>query len=142
MNEFEEALKELRNREAESRSIRSKETLSMATGRLAYPYILRMAHQLMEAVPGLQIRVYEIINEFFGEKITVSGLLTGGDIMRQLKGKELGERLLLPENVLRSGERVLLDDVTVEEMEKTLQVKIDIVKSSGYDFVEAVLEEK
>lgn len=142
LNEFEEALKELRNREAESRSIRSKETLSMATGRLAYPYILRMAHQLMEAVPGLQIRVYEIINEFFGEKITVSGLLTGGDIMRQLKGKELGERLLLPENVLRSGERVLLDDVTVEEMEKTLQVKIDIVKSSGYDFVEAVLEEK
>ncbi len=151
LNEFEEALQELRSQKAERKEAEPKQaerkqgqqrTLSMATGRLAYPYILKMAQQLMEAVPGLQIRVYEIINEFFGEMITVSGLLTGGDIMRQLKGKELGERLLLPENVLRSGERVLLDDVTVDEMEKTLQVKIDIVKSSGYDFVEAVLEEK
>ncbi len=151
LNEFEEALQELRGQKAERKETEPKRaerkqgkprTLSMATGRLAYPYILRMAQQLMEAVPGLQIRVYEIINEFFGEMITVSGLLTGGDIIRQLKGKELGERLLLPENVLRSGERVLLDDVTIDEMEKTLQVKIDIVKSSGYDFVEAVLEEK
>lgn len=151
LNEFEEALQELRSQKAERKETEPKQaerkqgkprTLSMATGRLAYPYILRMAQQLMEAVPGLQIRVYEIINEFFGEMITVSGLLTGGDIIRQLKGKELGERLLLPENVLRSGERVLLDDVTIDEMEKTLQVKIDIVKSSGYDFVEAVLEEK
>ena len=142
LNEFEEALQNLKNQDVRQGRAQGKGLMSMATGRLAYPYILRMAQQLMEAVPGLQIRVYEIINEFFGEMITVSGLLTGGDIIRQLKGKELGERLLLPENVLRSGERVLLDDVTVEEMEKTLQVKIDIVKSSGYDFVEAVLEEK
>ena len=142
LNEFKEALQDLENQDERKKRAQEKGLLSMATGKLAYPYILKMAQQLMEAVPGLQIRVYAIINEFFGEKITVSGLLTGGDIIRQLKGKELGERLLLPENVLRSGERVLLDDVTIDEMEKTLQVKIDIVKSSGYDFVEAVLEEK
>ena len=82
----------------------------------------------------------EIINEFFGEMITVSGLLTGQDIIRQLKDKPLGERLLLPENLLRSGEEVLLDDVTVTDLEKALQVKIDIVKSSGYDFVDTVLK--
>lgn len=54
-------------------------------------------------------------------------------------GKELGERLLLPENVLRSGETVFLDDITVAELEKALQVKIDIVKSSGYEFVNTIL---
>lgn len=74
--------------------------------------------------------------------ITVAGLLTGHDIISQLKEKPLGERLLLSQNMLRSGEEVFLDDVTVDEMEKTLQVKVDIVKSSGYDFVEAVLQDR
>ena len=76
---------------------------------------------------------------FFGERITVSGLLTGQDIIQQLKGKQLGERILLPQNVLRSGEDYFLDDITVGEMEKALQVKVDIVKSSGHEFVNAVL---
>ena len=71
--------------------------------------------------------------------ITVSGLLTGQDLIAQLTGRELGEALYLPQNVLRSGEEVFLDDVTVTEMEKALQVKVDIIKSSGRDFVEAIL---
>ena len=60
-------------------------------------------------------------------------------IIQQLKGKQLGERILLPQNVLRSGEDYFLDDITVGEMEKALQVKVDIVKSSGHEFVNAVL---
>ena len=111
----------------------------MATGKIAYPYILKMAEKMMDFVPGLTIHVYQIVNHFFGEMITVAGLLTGQDIISQLKGKNLGERLLLPQNILRSGEEVLLDDVTVTEMKNALQVKIDIVKSSGYDFIDAVL---
>ena len=71
--------------------------------------------------------------------ITVSGLLTGQDIINQLTGKKLGERLILPENVLRSGESVFLDDVTVSQMEKALQVRIDIVKSSGQEFINCIL---
>ena len=71
--------------------------------------------------------------------ITVSGLLTGQDILAQLKDKELGERVLLPQNVLKSGEAVFLDDVTLEEFEKALQVQVDIVKSSGQDFIDAIL---
>ena len=63
-------------------------------------------------------------------------------MINQLKGKELGERLLLPENVLRSGEDVFLDDVTVGEMEKALQVKVDIVKSSGYEFVQTIIKDR
>jgi NifB/MoaA-like Fe-S oxidoreductase len=71
--------------------------------------------------------------------ITVSGLLTGQDILAQLKDKPLGDKLLMPQNVLKSGEQIFLDDMTVDELEKALQVPIDIVKSSGQDFVDAVV---
>ena len=113
--------------------------LSLATGKLAYPYIKRMAERMMTVWPQLNLHVYEITNYFFGENITVSGLITGQDLVAQLKGKPLGKALLLPENILRSGETVFLDDMTVEGLEKTLQVPVNIVKSSGYDFVESIL---
>ena len=113
--------------------------LSLVTGRLAYPYILSMAEQIMERFPQYHIHVYAITNHFFGERITVSGLLTGQDMIRQLQGRPLGDRILLPQNVLRSGEDYFLDDVTVQDMEKALQVQVDIVKSSGYEFVHTVL---
>lgn len=112
--------------------------IAMATGRLAYGFIRKMAAELTVLYPNVKINVYPVTNDFFGEQITVSGLLTGTDIMNQLKGKPLGSKLLLPQNVLRSGETVFLDDVTVADLEKALQVKIDIVKSSGQDFIEAI----
>ncbi len=118
-----------------------EEEISIVTGKLSYPCIKEAADTIMEAVEGLQIHVHAIRNDFFGENITVSGLLTGTDIMAQGKELPLGNRMLLPENVLRSGERVLLDDYTVEDLEKTLQVSIDIVKSSGYDFVKTILRD-
>ena len=83
--------------------------------------------------------MYSIENHFFGETITVSGLLTGQDLIAQLQDKPLGQRLLLPENILRSGEDVFLDDVHVYEVEKALQVPVNIVKSSGYELVNAIL---
>ena len=138
MTEFEETMTEM----SEKRTIPDAtvtKTLSMATGLLAYPYIKKMVDRIQEVFPNVKIYLYPITNNFFGEKITVSGLLTGGDIRDQLLGKELGEKLLLPQNVLRSGEEVFLDDITVTELEKALQVKVDIVKSSGYDFVFAIV---
>lgn len=114
--------------------------LSIATGRLACPYIEKMAGQMMEACQGLKVHVYPITNYFFGERITVSGLLTGQDLLAQLTGKPLGSCLLLPENILRSGEDVFLDDMRLQELEKALQLPIYIVKSSGNDFVEAILK--
>lgn len=140
LNEFEEAVKELQEKISVGTLDFSSREISMATARLAYPFIRDMAARMMEMVPGLMIHVYEIRNDFFGEMITVSGLLTGQDLIAQLTGKELGEALYLPQNVLRSGEEVFLDDVTVTEMEKALQVKVDIIKSSGRDFVNAVLD--
>ena len=117
----------------------SEEVISVITGKLSYPCIKEAADKLMDAVDGLQIHVHAITNHFFGENITVSGLLTGTDIMAQGKVLPLGERMLLPENVLRSGEQVLLDDYTVQDLEKTLQVPVNIVKSSGYDFINMIL---
>ena len=140
MEEFKEGMDEVKaGRVLPDESV--IEEISIATGRLAYPYITKMADEMEAVFPNLKIHVYEIINDFFGELITVSGLLTGQDILKQLTGKVLGTRLLLPQNVLRSGEDVFLDDYTKTELENALQVPINIVKSSGYDFVNCVLDE-
>jgi NifB/MoaA-like Fe-S oxidoreductase len=116
-----------------------KREVSMASGKLAAPFIEQMSRDFEKKFPKIKIHNYTIINHFFGERITVSGLITGQDLMEQLKDKELGSMLYLPSNMLRMGENVFLDDVTVEQVEDSLQVPIDIVKSSGGDFVEALL---
>ena len=135
-DEFQDAINGLNTDEF----VKKEEVISLATGKLAYPYLKKMCETVENMVSGLKINVYAITNEFFGENITVSGLLTGQDIIDQMKEKEIGERLLLPINVLRSGEDVFLDDIRVQDVEKALQVKVDIVKSSGYDFLDAILK--
>ena len=134
-NEFDEAY---RNIEGDNR----ERTLSIATGRLAYPYLKRIAEKMEEKYPNIRIRVYSVRNDFFGERITVSGLVTAQDIMAQLEGKELGERLLLPCNMLKADEDIFLDDYTVSQVSDALQVPIVIVKSSGQDLIDAILEER
>lgn len=113
--------------------------ISLATGRLMYPYIGKILEEIRKKFPNITTHLYAIRNDFFGERITVSGLITGQDLTGQLKGQPLGERLLLPCNMLKIGEPVFLDDFTLEEVENSLQVKTDIVKSSGYDFVDAFI---
>ncbi len=107
--------------------------ISLATGRLMYPYIGKILEEIRKKFPNITTHLYAIRNDFFGERITVSGLITGQDLTGQLKGQPLGERLLLPCNMLKIGEPVFLDDFTLEEVENSLQVKTDIVKSSGQD---------
>ena len=114
-------------------------TVSVATGLLAEPYIRQAAAKIQVQFPNITVHVYPIINKFFGEKITVAGLLTGQDLKEQLTGKELGEQLFLSCNVLRDGEDVFLDDMTTTELENALQTKIGIIKSDGKDFVHAIL---
>lgn len=138
LNEFHKAMEERRERDGFPCDKKSGE-ISIATGLLAYPYILQMSEEMMEAYPKVKIHVYPITNYFFGEHITVSGLITGQDLLAQLRSKELGSTLLLPENILRSGEDVFLDDLHVGDLEKALQVPVNIVKSSGCEFVETIL---
>ncbi len=120
-------------------------TVTVATGQLACSTLEVFAGQLMDAYPGLMIRVCAIRNDFFGETITVSGLVTGQDLIAQLQerqkaGEDLGEVLLIPVNMLRSGEQVFLDDVTVAEVEKALGLRVVPVEAGGQDFVDAVLD--
>ena len=140
IEEFEDALTQADKKRCKGMHI-EQEKITVITGRLVYSYILQMSQKLMEVFPEKEIQVLPIRNDFFGEMITVTGLLTGTDIISQCKNADLGSRLLLPENVLRSGETVLLDDITVEDIQNSLQVQADIVKSSGYGFVECVLKE-
>lgn len=116
-----------------------QDELSIATGKLAYPYLCKMAEKITEKFPGVRIHVYCIRNDFFGERITVSGLITGQDLMAQLKERELGRRLLIPCNMLKTDEDVFLDDFTLEQVSGALQVPIDIVKSSGQDLIDSIL---
>ncbi|WP_313070146.1 DUF512 domain-containing protein [Lacrimispora sp.] len=118
---------------------KQEEEISIATGKLAAPYIKDLVEKIMKKFPGRKVHVYTITNVFFGEHITVAGLITGQDLTSQLKDKELGSRLLLPECMFRSGEEVFLDDLTRTDVQNALQVQVDIVKSSGQDLVQAVL---
>lgn len=134
---IDEVEKELAGRRGDDRS----HVISVATGLLAAPTISHLAKRIQEKYPNVTIHVYPVRNDFFGERITVSGLLTGQDLEKQLKGREFGTQLLLPCNVLRSGQEVFLDDMMVSELENSLQANINIVKSSGRAFVEALLLE-
>ena len=116
--------------------------ITIATGKLAEPFLKDLVFEFNKKYPNVEVNVIAITNNFFGPRITVSGLLTGQDIIEQLKPLDLGHELLLPINVLRSGEDVLLDDVRLEEIEKTLQVPIRIVKSNGKDLFDALISKK
>ena len=113
--------------------------VSMVTGVLVYDSIKLLADRIPEKFPNVKVHLYKIINDFFGHRITVTGLLTGGDIRKQLTGKPLGQRLILPSNTLMADEPKFLDDVTLAELTDALQVDVCIVESSGADFIHAVI---
>ena len=120
----------------------SKErTVSLATGVAAYPTVKELSCRLMAICPGLTVNIYKIINNFFGESITVSGLLTGKDIYEQLKDKDLGDELIIPENALRFGEDVFLCNMTVGELSDKLSVKVRPSGSDGYELARAIISE-
>ena len=113
--------------------------VTIATGELAAPILEELGQEIKAKYPKLDLQVKAVKNEFFGGKITVAGLLTGQDLKKQLADLNLGEELLLTEHMMKSGEQVFLDDVTVEELSGALQVPITIVKSDGKSFLDAVL---
>ena len=145
MTEFAEAMEQLKNGEHYADL---KENLhrmvTVATGKLAYPVLKEFAAEMMKEFPGLTVNVEWIRNDFFGETITVSGLITGQDLIKQLKEKQeaglcLGDSIMIPSNMIRSGEKVFLDDVTTADVEAALGAGVVITGPEGKDFVEAVL---
>ena len=132
-----EVAEELSKREGDDRH----RHVTIATGKAAAPSLEKHMQKIREKYPNVQAEVVTIINYFFGESITVSGLITGKDLMEQLEGRDLGDCLLLPCNMLRSGKNVFLDDVTVEEVEERLKTPVQIIDEPGSDLVKAVVEE-
>lgn len=116
-----------------------RRTVSIATGLAAYEHISALSALLMQTFKELKINVYPIRNEFFGERITVSGLLTGKDITSQLMEKELGDELLIPAACLRAEGDVLLDDVSPEEIGRALGVKVSPSENDADKFIYSVL---
>lgn len=113
---------------------------SIATSEIAYDYIVDVVSKIKEKRPGINVNVYKIRNDYFGGKITVTGLLCGCDIISQLKGRELGKYLVLSSSMFKDDCDILLDNVTKETIEKELSVRIIINNNTGMDFVDAVLK--
>ena len=116
-----------------------KRRVSIATGRLAAPFLRALCQRACRKYPRLSVAVHPIRNDFFGRRITVSGLVTGQDLIAQLSGRGLGQELLLPQNMFRAGEEVFLDDVTLSDVRDALHLPVYIVKSSGEDLLDALL---
>ena len=131
-----EVKEELERRQGDDR----EGSVTIATGKLAGPFLESFVGLIRQKYPNVHADIRVIVNRFFGENITVSGLITGRDLKEQLSGTELGDRVLLPCNMLRSGESVFLDDMTVEELSASLGKEIRIVDEGGADFISAVLE--
>ena len=120
-----------------------EESITMITGRLAAPYLERMCAQLHALFPQRDVRVLAIRNDFFGEMITVSGLLTGQDILAQCMEaedkEELGDKLILPQNVVQADSELLLDDYVVDDLRRKLGKEISVVPNDGYSLLKAML---
>ena len=121
-----------------------KGTFSVPTGTLAFNEVRSGMKKLMEVNPNIKIDTYKIVNNFFGETITVAGLLTGTDIIGQLKGKINSEYLIMPNNMFRKGyelgpaEYIMLDDTKIEDIEKELGVKVLVCDHTGEDIVSII----
>ena len=137
ITEFEDALRELGPGSTPHSAF--YEPFSIATGTAASGYLENLLMTTRERHGKITGKVYAVQNEFFGDSITVSGLVTGGDIIAQLKGRDLGSRLLIPQNMLRRGEDAFLDDVTVPTLSEALGVPIRIVDLNGADLLRAFL---
>ena len=117
-----------------------KRYISIATGVSAYEFIKKLSDDISSKFESLKISVYKIENEFFGKTITVAGLITATDLLSQLKGKNLGEELLIPKVMLKSDEDIFLDSITLDDFEKRLGTKVRAVDVDGYSFVKSILD--
>ena len=135
LSEAQDAIEEFSNCD-----IKHNKNITVVTGEAAYPLIKKLVDIAAKKWHNLNCQVYAIKNEFFGGKITVTGLVTGGDIESQLKDKNVGDVLLISENMLRHEKDKFLDDVTVKQLAEKLNVTVKAVKNDGAEFIKALIE--
>lgn len=114
-------------------------TVTLVTGAAAYDFHVMLTKKIMRKFPAVKINTEKIINKFFGETITVAGLITAGDLIDQLKGKSLGDELIIPKVMLKADEPVFLDDLTVSDVEKALNIKVTASANDGYEYLNKLL---
>lgn len=127
---------------AEEGGTQAGSPFTMATGVACGPFLEELLEKAQQKFPEMRGQVRPIVNDFFGPTIDVAGLVTGRDLIAQLRGLDLGERLLMPVNMLRHGGDVFLDDVRVKEIEQALGVPVTVVEQDGYDLLDAMLGRK
>ena len=115
---------------------------TVATGVAAAPFLEKLMLTAAEKCDNIKGNVIAVVNDFFGHTINVAGLITGRDLTAQLQGRDLGERVLIPQNMLRHGEGVFLDDMTLEEAETLLGVPVVPVEQDGAALLRAMLGER
>lgn len=116
--------------------------VTIACGEGVFPYMKRIMSMINEKFPNITINTRAIKNNFFGGGVNVSGLVTGGDLIDQLRGDDLGDRLIIPSSMLRFENDLFLDDVSTDDVERELGVTLVPVNNNGNDLVEAVIAGK
>lgn len=116
--------------------------VTIACGEGVFPYMKRIMSMINEKFPNITINTRAIKNNFFGGGVNVSGLVTGGDLIDQLRGDDLGDRLIIPSSMLRFENDLFLDDVSTDDVERDLGVTLVPVNNNGNDLVEAVIAGK
>ena len=113
--------------------------VSLITGEAAHPHLSALCKKLEERVDGLEITVHRIVNNFFGESVTVAGLLTGCDVLEQLRDKPLGDEIIFPTVMLKADEEIFLDDMTPDELSQSLGVPMRACRADGAELIQALL---
>ncbi|MBO5162990.1 MAG: DUF512 domain-containing protein [Ruminococcus sp.] len=113
--------------------------VTIATGRCVYPVIKELSDSAAKRFNGLKCDVVPIRNDFFGETITVTGLITAQDLIAQLKGRDNGMELLISSAMLMQNSEIFLDDMTVSDVENELKIKIRVTQNDGYELLDAIL---
>lgn len=118
-----------------------EKSYTIATGTLAYEFIESMKALILNKFPNLELNIVPIVNKFFGETITVSGLVTGNDIHSQLSGKDIGDGLLIPKSMLKADEDIFLDNISVEDLELKLNTKVLPIEVKGKTLIDLLVRE-
>ena len=139
ISKFEREIKDYLENLSEDHKSKIKK-VSIATGHSAYEFMCEMAKCIMEKCPNVQIDVYKIINNFFGDTITVSGFVTATDIIDQLKDKNLGETLYIPRSMLKADEEIFLDNITLENLSDIMGLEVVPCLNEGKDFIDKILK--
>jgi len=124
-----------------NKNYKNHKTISVVTGKSAEKHIVDLCKKIEKKIQGLTINVYPLKNYFFGESITVAGLITGRDIIEGLKPYDLGHMVFIPSSMLKADESIFLDNVSVSEISKELHVPIVVCPVDGNEFVKKIIEQ-